>query len=205
VSAIPELAAHLRENAAQYAIALAAENSGVVAYVNVHASRFIRELGNSVAAGFVLTLDYGDTSWGLIQGARRGDFPFRVYGEWQDYVPRPNDPYRAPGTQDLTADVNFTELARAAESAGLKVIHYGPERDITGDALPELLLRHQQSEALARFLGNPVFKMLVVGTRGSVAFRSPLATPLSLLAREQDVPPSRRAAIAAIQAALSGY
>ena len=44
-AAIPELAAHLAANAADYAIALAADDSAVMAYVNVHAGRFIRELG----------------------------------------------------------------------------------------------------------------------------------------------------------------
>src|SRR6185436_18523028 len=117
----------------------AAEDSGVVQYVNVHAGRFIRELGSAMAAGFIVTIDYGDTTWGLVQGARRGEFPFRVYGDWQDYVPRPNDPYAAPGTQDMTADVNFTDLARAGRDAGLHVIHYGPERDVIGDDLPGVL------------------------------------------------------------------
>jgi SAM-dependent MidA family methyltransferase len=202
-AAVPELAAHLRDNAAQYALALAAEDSGVVAYVNLHADRFIAEVGASLAAGFVVTLDYGDTTWNLIRGARRGDFPFRVYGDWQDYVPRPNDPYAAPGTQDLTADVNFTALARAGEAAGLVVVHFGPERDVTAEALPELLRVCAEREPLLKFLGNPVFKVLVMGTRTSEAFRSPLDTPLSLLGREQDVPKPRRAAISLIEQSLS--
>ncbi|MEI9938249.1 MAG: SAM-dependent methyltransferase [Pseudomonadota bacterium] len=199
---VPELAAHLHANATQYALALAAEDSGVVVYVNVHAGRFIAELASSLAAGFIVTLDYGDTTWGLFQGARRGDFPFRVYGHWQDYVPRPNDPYRAPGSQDLTADVNFTDLAQAGQAAGLKLVHFGPERDVTGEALPELLLACAERDSLMRFLGNPVFKVLVLGTRPSAAFRSLLDTPLPLLCREQDVPKSRRHAIAAIEKAL---
>jgi hypothetical protein len=201
-SAVPELAAHLRANAAQYALALAAEDSGVVTYVNLHASRFISELASSLAAGFIVTLDYGDTTWGLVQGARRGDFPFRVYGHWQDYVPRPNDPYTAPGTQDLTADVNFTDLAQAGQAAGLALVHFGPERDVTGDALPELLLACAESDSLTRFLGNPVFKVLVLGTRPSAALRSALESPLPLLCREQDVPKARRQAISAIERRL---
>jgi SAM-dependent MidA family methyltransferase len=201
-AAVPELAAHLRANAAQYALALAAEDSGVVLYVNLHAARFIAELAASLAAGFIVTLDYGDTTWGLVQGARRGDFPFRVYGHWQDYVPRPNDPYAAPGTQDLTADVNFTDLAQAGEAAGLTQVHFGPERDVTGDALPKLLLACAERDSLARFLGNPVFKVLVLGTRGSDAFRSALDSPLPLLCREQDVPKARRQAISAIERRL---
>ncbi|HEY3254318.1 MAG TPA: SAM-dependent methyltransferase, partial [Polyangiaceae bacterium] len=201
-AAIPELAAHVRANAAQYALALAAEDSGVVLYVNVHAGQFMAELAQSLAAGFIVTLDYGDSTWALLQGARRGDFPFRVYGHWQEYRPRPNDPYAAPGTQDLTADVNFTDLAQAGQAAGLKLVHFGPERDVTGDALPELLSARAPRESLRNFLGNPLFKVLVLGTRASDAFRSSLATPLPLLAREQDVPKSRRTAIASIEQAL---
>ena len=200
---VPELSAHLRANAAQYALALAAEASGVVTYVNVHAGRFVSELASSLRAGFIVTLDYGDTTWRLLQGARRGDFPFRVYGVWQEYVPRPNDPYAAPGSQDLTADVNFTDLARAGEAAGLKVVHFGPERDVTGDALPELVRACAERDSLARFIGNPLFKVLVLGTRSSEAFGGPLASPLPLLGREQDVPKARRHAIAAIEQALS--
>jgi len=199
---VPELSDHLRANAAQYALALAAEDSGVVTYVNVHADRFISELASSLSAGFIVTIDYGDTTWRLLQGARRGDFPFRVYGPWQEYVPRPNDPYAAPGSQDLTADVNFTDLALAGEAAGLKVIHFGPERDVTGDALPDVLRSCAERDSLARFVGNPVFKVLVLGTRPSEAFRSALDSPLPLRAREQDVPKSRRHAIAAIERRL---
>jgi len=202
-AAVPELAAHLRAGAAEYATALAAEGSGVVAYVNVHAGRFMCELGSSLAAGSIVTIDYGDTTWGLIQGARRGDFPFRVYGDWQDYVPRPNDPYAAPGTQDLTADVSFTDLARAGEQAGLRVLHFGPERDVTGADLPDLLRDAADQESLAEFLGNPAFKVLVLGTHESDVFTGPLMTPLPLFGREQDVPKARRHLIPALVAALS--
>jgi SAM-dependent MidA family methyltransferase len=209
-SAVPELGAHLAANAEQYAVALAAEPSGVVLYMNVHAGRFIRELGSSLGAGFIVTIDYGDTTWGLVQGARRGDFPFRVYGERQEFVPRPNDPYAAPGTQDMTADVNFTELARAGETAGLVVVHYGPERDLTGDDLTELVQaaapgndQGPAARSWTDFWGNPVFKVLVLGKRPSGLFTGPLMTPLPLSCREQDVARARRPRIAALRAALS--
>jgi hypothetical protein len=203
VSFVPELAAHLDANAAEYAAALAAEDSGVVVYVNVHAARFIKELGSSLAAGFVVTIDYGDTTWGLVQGARRGDFPFRVYGEWHDYQPRPNDPYFAPGTQDLTADVNFSELARAGADVGLQVVHFGPERDVAFEDLPRALHAAADQNTFAEFLGNPVFKVLVLGTRVSHAFTGPLSSALALSAREQDVPRARRPLIASIRRTLA--
>jgi SAM-dependent MidA family methyltransferase len=198
VSAIPELAAHLRANATQYATALAAEDSGVVLYVNVHADRFIRELGASLSAGVIVTIDYGDTTWRLVQGSRRAEFPFRVYGDSYEFDPRPNDPYSLPGTQDMTADVSFTELARAGEAAGLSVLHFGPERDLIGAELPEVLAAAGEQEALHELVGNPVFKVLVLGTRASDVFTGPLLSRLPLACREQDLAKARRHRIPSI-------
>jgi len=188
---VPDLAAHLCANAQEYAAALAAEPSGVILYVNVHAGRFMRELGSALRAGFIVTIDYGDTTSRLVHGARRGDFPFRVYGDWQDYVPRPNDPYTAPGTQDLTADVNFTELAQAGAEAGLCVVHFGPERDVIGDELPDMLQAAASEESIAKFLGDPVFKLLVLGKRESALFSGGMTTSLPLTARTAPLRHSR--------------
>ena len=74
---------------------------------------------------------------------------------------------------------------------------------MTGDELPSLLEQAAEQEPKAEFLGNPVFKVLVLGTRASDAFAGPLATPLPLRCREQDVPKSRRAMIPLIEKALS--
>jgi hypothetical protein len=103
----------------------------------------------------------------------------------------------------MTADVNFTDLARAAEAAGLNVIHFGPERDLVGDDLPDMLLAAAEQEAVAEFLGNPVFKVLVLGTGTNDFFTGPLVTPLALSCRELDLPKSRRGRIAAVQKRLS--
>jgi SAM-dependent MidA family methyltransferase len=202
-AAIPELAEQLAANARDYALALAAEDSGVVLYVNVHATRFIRELGASLAAGFVVTIDYGDTTFGLVQGARRGDFPFRVYRDSPDYRPRPNDPYAASGTQDMTADVNFSELARAGGDAGLQTVHFGAERDVCGGELAGLVRAAADHDQLASFLGNPVFKVLVLGTRASEAFSAPLSSPLPLSHREHAIAKPRRKKVANIERVLS--
>ncbi|HEY7374472.1 MAG TPA: SAM-dependent methyltransferase [Polyangia bacterium] len=202
-AAVPELAAHLSANAAASAVALAAADTGVTAYANVHADRFVRELGSSLRAGFVVTIDYGDTTWGLVEAARRGEFPFRVYGADRDFVPRPNDPYALPGTQDMTADVGFTALARAGEDAGLTVVHFGPERDLAGDDLPALLQAAAAGdESVAEFLGNPVFKVLVLATRPSDLFSGPLMSPLAITRGARTLPKSRRARAAAIEQRL---
>lgn len=152
----------LRAGAEQYARALAQENSGVVQYVNVHARSYIRDLAQVLTAGQIMTIDYGDTTAGLVSGARRGKFPFRIYCDEGAYHPRANYPYTWPGAQDLTADVNFTDLALAGLGAGLELVYYGPERAITGAELPRVVASAEQ-KPFAKFVGSSVFKLLVLG------------------------------------------
>jgi len=177
--AIPALSAHLSENASAYAQALSDGPGGLSMYVNVHASDFIRGLGQSLAAGFVLTIDYGGSTLELARTLREGRLCFRVYGSTTAaLVPRANDPYSFPGTQDLTADVNFTDLAHAGRAVGLEVIHYGPETDLVGSSLPEVLAAGDGR--YGALLGEFGFKLLVQGTRKSAFFQGAGLTPLPL-------------------------
>nr|PZN21172.1 MAG: hypothetical protein DIU78_17975 [Pseudomonadota bacterium] len=201
---VPELAEHLAQHADAYATALAAEDSGVVFYANLHAARFARGLGRALAAGFVLTIDYGDTTFGLVQGARRGDFRLRIYGDAPDSLfPRPNDPYAAPGTQDVTADVDFTAFASAATESGLEVVHFGPETDVAGDEIPELLAVAEQPP-FDELVGNSVFKVLVLGTRPSRFFEAPLLSPLPLTTSASALSESAQRRLPTLLRALSG-
>ena len=91
------------------------------------------------------------------------------------------------------------ELHRSGGGRGrgrLHVIHFGPERDLVGDALSSLLDAADGDDHITEFLGNPVFKVLVLGTRPSDAFAGALLTPRPLHGREQDIPKPRRARIA---------
>ena len=82
----------------------------------------------------------------------------------------------------MTADVNFTALARAGPACrppagALRA------RSATWSATPcRPLLRAATDgdEGIAEFLGNPVFKVLVLGTRTTDAFTGPLISPLPL-------------------------
>ncbi len=64
--------------------------------------------------GFFVAIDYGYTRNEQLAGRHRGT----VKAIRQHSVSA--NPYEAPGEQDITADVNFTALAAAAESRGLK-------------------------------------------------------------------------------------
>jgi SAM-dependent MidA family methyltransferase len=71
----------------------------------VSASRFER--------GFFVVIDYGYTREEQLAGRHRGT----VKAIRQHSISA--NPYEAPGEQDITADVNFTALAAAAEKQGL--------------------------------------------------------------------------------------
>jgi SAM-dependent MidA family methyltransferase len=67
----------------------------------------------SLERGFVVVVDYGFTREEQLAGRHRGT----VKAIRQHSVSE--NPYEAPGEQDITADVNFTALAAAAEKQGM--------------------------------------------------------------------------------------
>ena len=67
----------------------------------------------SLTSGFVVVIDYGYTREEQLAGRHRGT----VKAIRQHSISA--NPYEAPGEQDVTADVNFTALAAAAEKQGM--------------------------------------------------------------------------------------
>jgi SAM-dependent MidA family methyltransferase len=69
----------------------------------------------SLERGFVAVIDYGYAREEQLAGRHRGTLK-----AIRQHSVSPN-PYEAPGEQDITADVNFTALAAAAEKQGMQV------------------------------------------------------------------------------------
>lgn len=85
--------------------------------VNLNARGWLQEVGQWLEKGFVITIDYGGETEevagpGRPQGTLRCFSKHRVHG----------DPYRAPGEEDLTSDVNFEALRVWGEEFGLKTL-----------------------------------------------------------------------------------
>ena len=71
-------------------------------------------LAASLRRGFIIAIDYGYTREEQLAGRHRGTLmAYRQHSASQN-------PYEAPGEQDLTTHVNFTALATAAEENGLQ-------------------------------------------------------------------------------------
>lgn len=83
--------------------------------VNLHALDWMAHVAQSLARGFVLTIDYGHTAQDLYATDRtRGTFLcYRQHAVHED-------PFLHVGEQDMTAHVDFSSLATAGEEQGLQ-------------------------------------------------------------------------------------
>ncbi len=95
---------------------------GYCTEVNLAARQWLQTVSQGLARGYVVTIDYG-------YEADRYYQPSRTQGTLQAYTQhrRHNDPYAAPGHQDLTAHVNFTALERWGEAVGLQRLGRVPQ------------------------------------------------------------------------------
>jgi len=77
------------------------------------AQQFMDRIAANIRRGFFIAIDYGYTREEQLAGRHRGTLK-----TIRQHSISP-DPYEAPGEQDITADVNFTALAAAAEKQGM--------------------------------------------------------------------------------------
>lgn len=77
------------------------------------AQQFINHIAAAIERGFIIAIDYGYTREEQLAGRHRGTLKaIRQHS-------MSANPYEAPGEQDITADVNFTALAAAAQKSGM--------------------------------------------------------------------------------------
>ena len=84
--------------------------------VPLAAMELMRDIASTLVRGFVLIIDYGYTREEQLSGRHRDTLM-----TYRSHTASEN-PYEAPGEQDITAHVNFTALRAAAESAGLETL-----------------------------------------------------------------------------------
>lgn len=78
---------------------------------------FVGDAARLVTRGFLVLIDYGDVAPRLYAPTN----PNGTLAAYRDQG-RHHDPYARVGAQDLTADVDFTTVANAAEEAGLETL-----------------------------------------------------------------------------------
>ena len=140
--------------------------------INLAAEGLVRTIAGSMEAGLALFIDYGfpEREYYHTQramGTLRCHYRHRVHG----------DPFFWPGLEDITAHVDFTAMARAAESAEAEVIGFTTQAYfliscglavMVSTADPTMTLSRLQASSAVRRLIAPqdmgeLFKVLGVG------------------------------------------
>ena len=86
------------------------------------AGKWLAEVERALQKGFVLCIDYGSLAPELYSpGKRKGTFRCFYRHELS------SDPYTRVGEQDITADVNFSELIRVGDTLGLPAVEYATQ------------------------------------------------------------------------------
>lgn len=143
-----------------------------ISEINLRAEAWVRSLGACLEQGLVLLIDYGFPQDEYYHPQRAGGTLMCHYRHHAH-----DDPFFAPGVQDLTAHVDFTAMALAANQGGLDVLGYTSQGNFLmnagllaqvsrfdpGDTLP-----YAQVSAAVQKLVSPaemgeLFKVLALG------------------------------------------
>ncbi|MBI2166322.1 MAG: SAM-dependent methyltransferase [Chloroflexi bacterium] len=113
--------------------------------VNLALEDWMAEVAQTLARGYVLTIDYGYPAEELYNAARsRGTL--RCYFKHTLSA----NPYQRVGRQDMTAHVDFTSLMRAGEARGLGTLGFTTQREFLLNLGLEAFLEALDRMGLAR-------------------------------------------------------
>lgn len=95
-------------------------SEGQIAEINLEAQDWIARAASKLRRGYLITIDYGAEAADLYQASRHPQGTLRAFRrhEFGD------NPLARPGEQDLTTSVDWTQVKRAGEKAGLRVLSF---------------------------------------------------------------------------------
>ena len=102
-------------------------------------------------AGRLLTVDYGGSAPEICH--RRPQGTLRAYFQHQRFTGE--EVYQRFGHQDLTADVNFTDLQAWGAALGLTTARYGTQEDFLRRWLPRRIVNRARDEPALAYLLDP--------------------------------------------------
>jgi SAM-dependent MidA family methyltransferase len=140
---------------------------GHVSEINLRLKPWIGELGRLISRGAALLIDYGYERRDYYSLERNSGTLLCHYRHHAS-----TDPLYLPGMQDITAHVDFTAVAEAADSAGLAVSGYTSQAAfLLGCGIEQMLEGMAQKQDAEWFALVEGFKRLVLPTEMGERFR----------------------------------
>jgi len=143
--------------------------AGYVTEINLQAQAWTRSLAQNLRRGLILLIDYGFPQSEYYHPQRcQGTLMCHIQHHAHD------DPFFAPGLQDITAHVDFSSIAASAHAAGLQVLGYTSQaRFLLNAEIDRILMQHaelqtpQSFQAIQKLLSEAemgeLFKVLALG------------------------------------------
>lgn len=97
--------------------------AGQTIEINLEIEDWFERVASTLANGFVITVDYGAESAELYDATLRTDGTLRGFRR-HEFV---DDVLGRPGESDITASVNWTQVKRAGERWGLRVVDFASQ------------------------------------------------------------------------------
>ena len=149
--------------------------------INLAARAWMRSLASTLEQGAIFIIDYGFAGPEYYHPQRSGGTLMSHHRHCSH-----DDVLARPGEQDITAHVDFSALARAAEEGGLEVLGYATLAqflvncgitDVLGEANVENALHYAPLASQAQRLLSPaemgeLFKVLALGRGASAPLRA---------------------------------
>jgi SAM-dependent MidA family methyltransferase len=138
---------------------------GYASEINLQAEAWVRAMGQWLARGAALLVDYGFPQAEYYHPQRMGG-TLMCHLRHHAHA----DPFAAPGLQDITAHVDFTAMADAALDGGLDVLGYTSQaRFLMNAGLLQILGRQDAADAQAYArLAAPAQKLLSEAEMGEL-------------------------------------
>jgi len=138
---------------------------GYLTELNLAGEAWVRDLSRWLTHGVALLIDYGFTEREYFHPQRhRGTLMCHIQHRAHD------DPFFAPGLQDITAHVDFSAMASAAHASGLDILGYTSQaRFLLNSGLPEQLphLNQRNLSSVQTLVSEAemgeLFKVLAIG------------------------------------------
>ncbi len=147
------------------------------------AGKWLAEVGRALQKGFVLCIDYGYLAPELYSpGRRKGTFRCFYHHELS------SDPYMRVGEQDITADVNFSELMRVGDTLGLSTVKYTTQGQFLVDwGILEIFKTYDKPENQGdRLAAKTLFMPEFMGRKFKVLLQSKNLSPEELARLDKD-------------------
>ncbi len=161
----------LHQSLAHLTVPQISENAAYYTEVNLQAGDWVASIADILHSGALLLIDYGYT-------AQEYYHPQRSMGTLMCHYQhhRHDDPFYLPGLQDITAHIDFSSIAKAAEKAGLKVCGFTTQAhflmagglvELTKDLDPDDVVRFAEVARQIKMLTLPeemgeLFKVILL-------------------------------------------